>query len=504
MSQSHSNYLDSMYSGSLALLTDFYQLTMAYGYWQGGRADQEAVFHLSYRRNPFHGGYALSAGLESAIEWMKRFRFRKDDIEYLATLRGSDGALLFNREFLDYLGQMKFTCDIDAIPEGTVVFPHEPLVRVKGPILQCQILETPLLNLINFQTLIATKAARVTYAAGGDSVLEFGLRRAQGMDGGLSASRAAYLGGCDATSNALAGKVFGIPVRGTHAHSWVMSYEDELEAFKAYAEAMPNNAVFLVDTYQTIEGVKKACEIGKWLRKVGQKFIGIRLDSGDLAYLSQEARKLLDEAGFPEAQILASNDLDEELILSLKEQGAKVSVWGVGTHLVTGHGQSALGGVYKLSSLKEDSGKWIPKVKLSEQSIKISDPGILQVRRFFNDQGFLSDMIFDQTQSLEPPTRVIVDPEDFTRRRELPKELSYEDLLVPIFRKGVCVYQAPELAQVRNRAFSQLKMLHSGIKRFRNPHRYPVGLESRLSQLKTELIFKHRGYSEQITSGVKK
>jgi nicotinate phosphoribosyltransferase len=297
-------------------------------------------------------------------------------LEFLATLTGDDGKPLFESAFLEYLRALRFTCDVDAIPEGTVAFPHEPLLRITGPILQCQLLETALLNLINFQSLIATKAARVCLATQGEPVLEFGLRRAQGLDGGLAASRAAYIGGCAATSNVLAGKTFDIPVRGTHAHSWVMAFDDEREAFSAYAKAMPNNCVFLVDTYDTLEGVRRAVETGKWLRERGHEMVGIRLDSGDLAWLSVEARKILDNGGFPKALIVASNDLDEHIIASLKAQGAQINVWGVGTKLITAFDQPALGGVYKLGAIRGDDGRWVYKVKLSEQAAKVSTPGI--------------------------------------------------------------------------------------------------------------------------------
>ena len=312
--------LDELYRPPLALLTDLYQLTMAYGYWKLGRAEQEAVFHLFFRKPPFAGGYAVAAGLETAIEFLRAFRFDESDIAYLASLTGNDGRPLFDAEFLGHLGELRLAVDVDAMPEGTVAFGQEPLVRVRGPILQCQLLETPLLNIINFQTLIATKAARICEAAGDDSVLEFGLRRAQGIDGALSASRAAYIGGCSATSNVLAGKLFGIPVKGTHAHSWVMSFDTEAESFEQYAAVMPNNCVFLVDTYDTLDGVRQAAEVGKKLRRQGHELVGIRLDSGDLAYLSIEARKILDEAGFPDAGIVASNDLDEHLIENLRTQ----------------------------------------------------------------------------------------------------------------------------------------------------------------------------------------
>jgi nicotinate phosphoribosyltransferase len=324
-----------IYRQSLALLSDLYELTMAYSYWKAGITERQAVFGVFFREHPFQGGYTVAAGLESILEWIESLQFTDDDRSYLGGLAGNDGKPLFDPEFLDYLGNMEFTCDLDAVPEGTVVFPRQPLVRVTGPILQCQILETALLNLVNFQSLIATKAARVSMAARGDDVIEFGLRRAQGIDGGLSASRAAYLGGCAATSNLLAGKLFDIPVKGTLAHSWVMCFDTELESFEKYANAMPNNCVFLVDTYDSLEGVRHAIIVGGKLRDMGHRMIGIRLDSGDLAYLSIEARRMLDDAGFSEAVIVASNNLDEHVIASLKEQGATIGVWGVGTHLVT-------------------------------------------------------------------------------------------------------------------------------------------------------------------------
>ena len=285
---------------SSALLTDLYQLTMAGAYWKLGRAEDEAVFHLSFRRHPFGGEYTIAAGLSAAIDYLEGLQFEPDDLEYLSTLTGNDEKPLFDREFLSALADFRFCCDVDAIPEGTVVFPHEPLLRVRGPLLQGQLVETALLNSINFQTLIATKAARVCEAAAGDTVIEFGLRRAQGVDGGLSASRAAFIGGCAGTSNVLAGKLYGIPVLGTHAHSWVMCFDDELEAFEAYAAAMPNNCVFLVDTYDTLRGVERAIDVGRRLRRQGQSLVGVRLDSGDLASLSRQAREKLDAAGFEE------------------------------------------------------------------------------------------------------------------------------------------------------------------------------------------------------------
>lgn len=474
------------------LLTDLYQLTMAYGYWKAGKAEQEAVFELFFRKPPFQCGFTVAAGLTPVIDFLGAFCFTEDDVAYLRTLRGNDDRPLFEGKFLDYLKALRFTCDVHAIPEGTVVFPQEPLLRIQGPILQCQLIETAMLNLINFQSLVATKAARVCLAAQGEPVLEFGLRRAQGVDGALAASRAAHIGGCEATSNVLAGKLYGIPVRGTHAHSWVMSFDDELEAFRAYAEAMPNNCIFLVDTYDTLEGVRRAVEIGHWLRKHNHELAGIRLDSGDLAWLSIEARKILDEAGFPKAAIVASNELDENIITSLKDQGATINVWGVGTRLVTAYDQPALGGVYKLSAIRGKGGHWDYKVKLSEQTVKISNPGIHQVRRFHSQREFIADGIFDVERGA-PASFTVVDPLDPTRRKHLAPDTTFEDLLVPAFERGQQIYQSPPLDEIRQRTHSQLSRFHSGVKRFVNPHQYPVGLEVGLHDLRTELILKARG-----------
>src|SRR4029434_128136 len=322
-----------------ALLTDLYQLTMAFGYWKSGLEAKEAVFHLFFRNQPFKGGFSIACGLTDAIDYLGAFSFQADELSYLSTLTGNDGKPLFEPAFLDYLQTIKWNCNVDGIPEGTVVFPNEPLLRIQGPLIQCQLVETALLNTLSFQTLIATKAARVCLAAKSAPVIEFGLRRAQGADGALTASRAAFIGGGAATSNVLAGYRLGIPIRGTHAHSWVMAFDTEEEAFRAYAAAMPNNAIFLVDTYDTLKGVDHAIEMGRWLRQQGHDLAGIRLDSGDLAWLSIEARRMLDEAGFPTATIVASNDLDEQTIESLKLQGAQINVWGVGTKLVTAYDQ---------------------------------------------------------------------------------------------------------------------------------------------------------------------
>src|SRR5215813_8159885 len=485
-----------LYRSSLALLTDLYQLTMAYGYWKSGAQDKEAVFHLSFRKNPFQGGFSVACGLAYVVDFASHFRFTADDVAYLAELQGSDDKALFDREFLDYLQSLRFACHIDAIPEGTVVFPHEPLVRVQGPLIQCQLLETALLNLINFQTLIATKAARVCLAAKGEPVLEFGLRRAQGIDGALAATRAAYIGGCGATSNVLAGKLFGIPVRGTHAHSWVMSFDDELESFLAYAAAMPNNSIFLVDTYNTLEGVHNAVQVGQWLREHGHEMIGVRLDSGDFVQLSIETRKILNEAGFSKAVIVGSNDLDEHLITSLKERGATINVWGVGTKLVTGHDQPAMGGVYKLSAVRTPGEPWQYKIKLSEEAIKVSDPGILQVRRYSTDSEFLGDAIYDQETGLTGGC-TMVDPADPTECMTIPNGTPFTDLLVPVFRAGEAVYEAPPPSQVRQHAQDQLAGLQAGVKRFVDPQLYPVGLEQHLYEMKTQLISQARRATDE-------
>lgn len=479
--------IQGLYGTSLALLTDLYQVTMAYGYWKQGRQDHEAVFNLFFRRLPFAGGYAVAAGLAPAIEYLRGFRFQPDDLEYLATLTGADGAPLFEPAFFDYLAEMEFACDLDAIPEGTVVFAHEPLVRIRGPIIQAQLLETALLNIVNANTLFATKAARIVEAAHGDPVLEFGLRRAQGIDGGLTASRAAFIGGCAATSNVLAGKLFGIPVRGTHAHSWVMSFESELAAFEAYAEAMPNNCVFLVDTYDTLEGVRNAVRVGRALRERGHELLGVRLDSGDLAYLSVEARKILDGAGFPDAKIYASNDLDERTIEALKRQGAKIAVWGVGTRLSTAYDQPALGGVYKLSAVRLPGGDWEDRIKVSENPAKRSIPGLLQVRRYLRNGEYVGDVIYDERF---PPTGAVryVHPTDALRRNAFGAGVESEELLVPVFRGGRQVYDAPTAAEAQARLREQLARFHPGVRRFDNPHEYPAGIEEGLNERRNRMI----------------
>jgi nicotinate phosphoribosyltransferase len=484
--------LADVYRTSLALLTDLYQLTMAQAYWASGSSDKEAVFHLYFRKNPFEGGFAVACGLARAVDCLERFHFSPEDVAYLSRLRGNDDGPLFDPGFLRELASLELSCDVDAVPEGTAVFPQEPLVRVKGPILQAQLVETVLLNTVNFETLIATKAARVCLAARGEDVIDFGLRRAQGIDGGLSASRAAFVGGCAGTSNVLAGRLYGIPVKGTHAHSWVMSFATEQEAFDAYAEAQPNNCVLLVDTYDTLEGVRRAVETGKRLRARGHDLAGIRLDSGDLAYLSVEARKILDEEGFEKTAIVASNDLDEHVISSLEEQGAAIDVWGVGTRLVTGGDQAALGGVYKLAAVRQPGGPWQHRIKVSEQAVKTTTPGVQQVRRFQGEAGFLADIIYDEEQGL-PEEPVVVDPVDPTRRKRIEAGTTGVDLLEPVIRGGRVVGERPPLETARDRTAAQLARLHPGVKRFVHPHQYPVGLSAELQDLKTRLVLAARG-----------
>jgi nicotinate phosphoribosyltransferase len=481
--------LDDLYGGSLALLTDLYQLTMAAGYWKTGASERDAVFHLTYRRPPFAGGYAIAAGIAPAIAYLRKLRFTPGDLEYLASLRDAKGAPLFERGFLDALGALRFSCTVDAVPEGALVFPHEPIVRIIGPILQAQLVETALLAIINYQTLIATKAARVCQAARGAPVLEFGLRRAQGIDGGVAGSRAAYVGGAAATSNVLAGKLLGIPVRGTHAHSWVMAHPDELSAFRAYAAAMPGNCTFLVDTYDTLDGVANAIVVGRELRASGYELGGIRLDSGDLAHLSIEARRMLDAAGFPDAKIVASNDLDEHLINSLYEQGARIDVFGVGTKLVTAFDQPALGGVYKLGAMRID-GAWREVIKLSEQPIKISNPGVLQVKRLSRGSELVGDVIYDSERGFSGAA--LHDIEDPTRPPYSPAFDTAEDLLVTYLDRGEPVRALDDLDVARARAATDLARLSQRTRRFLNPQPYPVGLDRTVHARKQQLIAEAR------------
>ncbi len=460
---------------------------MASGYWNAGVSDYEAAFHVTFRENPFAGEFTVACGLATAIDFLRAFRFDETEIDYLASQRGNDGKALFSDGFLKYLRSLRLTCEIDAVPEGTLVFPNEPLVRVCGPIIQCQLLETALLNILNFESLIATKAARVCLAAENDPVIEFGLRRAQGVDGGLTAARSAYVGGSAGTSNLQAGQQFGIPVSGTQAHSWIMFFESESEAFTAYARAMPNNCVFLVDTYNSLDGVRHAIDVARQLRKNGHEMIGVRLDSGDRVGLSIETRRMLDKAGFTNAKIVCSGDLDEHIIADMKRHGAKIDMWGVGTKLTTGQPDAALGGIYKLGAVRRHGGRWQYRIKLSDEGAKTSCPGLLQVRRFCHPNGrFVADAICEIDHAIYQSC-LIVDPET-EEERKIPAQADYADLLVPIFRKGDLVYQVPQLSASRERARQQLSSLPPEVVRLDNPRAYPVGLEKSLHDLRSTLI----------------
>ncbi len=484
------------------MLTDLYQLTMAQAYLAAGIAGTSGCFHLFFRENPFGGGFAVTCGLEHAIDFLESFDFTGNDAAYLGTLRGADGTPLFNSEFLEWLTALDLDVSVCAIEEGTVVFPRVPLLRITGPLPACQLVETALLNCINFPTLVATKAARCRLAADGDPVIEFGLRRAQGPDGGIMASRAAYVGGCSATSNVKAAQRYGIPVAGTHAHSWVMAFDSEIEAFEAYADALPNNVTLLVDTYDTLDGVRKAVEVGRRLEARGGRLLGVRIDSGDLAWLSRRAREILDAAGFGEAQVVASNELDEHLIASLKDQGAAIDVWGVGTKLVTAWDQPALGGVYKLSAIRRPGDEsWVPRVKLSEQTAKVTTPGVLGVRRFTRPDGSLAgDMIYDVDHPPACDGATMVDPADSTRRKTFTAEQACTELLVPVFSGGKRVYTPPALDEARARAIAGVDSLDPTVRRFLNPHTYPVGLERGLHDLRRALVLKARGIAPEDAS----
>lgn len=479
---------------SIALLTDFYELTMAQGYWKIDKADEEAVFHLHYRKPPFEGTYVVTAGLEEVLALVEDFHFTKEDIDFLRRQKTRGGSPFFEEAFLKYLYEMRIVCDIDAIEEGRVVFPQEPLLRVQGPLLQVQLLETLLLNIINFQSLIATKASRVVWAAGSDPVIEFGLRRAQGLDGGLSASRASFIGGSTATSNVLAGKVYGIPVFGTQSHSWVMAFDSEQEAFYSFGKTSPGNCAFLLDTYDTLQGVKHAAQVAKKLQKEGIAIQSVRLDSGDLADLSQKVRAILDKEGFNHVKILASNELDEKIIRDLKLQGSAIDIWCVGTSLATGKDQGALDGVYKLSALRKKKESWNYRMKLSDQTAKVSTPGILQVRRFYEEGKAIGDMLWD---TLSPMGSVLqaIDSKDPMLHHFFDKQLAYEDLLIPVMKKGKRVYQTPPLQEIQNKTNQELSRFPDPMRRLMNPHPFFVGLEKSLFDRKMNLIHQFRSHS---------
>ncbi len=453
---------------------------MAYSYWRLNRHEETACFHLFYRKNPFGQGFAIACGLADAVDFLKEWRLDSSDLAYLASLKQPNGDAFFPATFLEYLYNLRLNIDLFAIPEGTVVFPNLPLLRVEGPLLQCQLIESALLNIINFQSLIATKAQRVCQAARGDTVLEFGLRRAQGPNGALGASRAAYVGGCDATSNTLAGKLYGIPVRGTHAHSFVTAFSSEIDAFKAYADVMPENCVLLVDTYNTIDGIKHAIDIGLWLKTQGHLLKGIRLDSGDMLALSIKAREMLDAAGLTETAIVASNSLNESIIAQLKAEGAPITVWGVGTQLVTAYDQPALDGVYKLSAIKSPTENTFEyKLKISEDAIKISNPGRHQVRRYLSGDAMLADVIYDVDLAIDD------DPQpNWLSENMVPVNLAdYDaavDLLKPILSQGQLVEPLEELETIRARVKEEVQQIHKA----QLTSDYAVGLEKRLAEKK--------------------
>ncbi len=479
---------------SYALLSDLYLLTMAQGYWACGKVEEQACFTMYFRDYPFKGGYAVACGMAQLADMLKDYRFSESDIEYLSTLDAPGGGKIFDPDFLDYLSNFKFACNIDAVEEGTIVFPHEPIVRVMGPILQCQLLETALLNCVNFETLIATKAARVCRAAQGHPVAEFGLRRAQGL-GGVWASRAAVVGGCASTSDVLAGKLFNIPVSGTHAHSWVMAFDSELEAFREFARVFPNDCILLVDTYDVDQGVQNAITVGLEMKERGERLLGIRIDSGDLAWLAKGARKALDEAGLQDCGIILSNDLDEYTIKSILGEGAPVTSWGVGTKLASAFDQPTLGGIYKLSAIKKTKdSEWTSCLKISESVSKLTLPGVLDVRRYYHDNGKIAgDMVFDITHEVDD-SEVIVDPLDDMRHKCL-RGLDFKTLLCPLTREGSVVLDVDKTTAIaaRDRAMAGLNELDESQLRMLNPHTYPVGLEYGLHERRRELVEQLRG-----------
>ena len=475
---------------NLSLLTDLYQLTMLQGYFEEKQANETVIFDMFFRNNPHSGGYSVCAGLQQVIEYIEGLHFADEDISYLKTLN------LFSDKFLSYLKDFKFTGDIYAIPEGSVIFPKEPIMKIVAPIMEAQLIETALLNIINHQSLIATKASRVVFAANGDTVLEFGLRRAQGPDAGIYGARAAMIAGCFATSNVLAGQMFDVPIRGTHAHSWVMSFSDELTAFRKYANLYPNACILLVDTYDTLKsGVPNAIKVFNEMREKGieLKNYGIRLDSGDLSYLSKKARQLLDNAGFKDAIISASNDLDENLISSLKLQGAKISSWGVGTNLITSKDCPAFGGVYKLSAVYESDKKaFKAKIKLSENAEKNTNPGNKKIYRIYDKdtKKIIADLICLEEETLNTSEELLLfDPLDTWKKTLLPADTYYtKELLVPIFKNGNCVYQSPSVMEIREYCKEEMDTLWEESRRLEYPHRTHVDLSQKLWDLKNSLL----------------
>ncbi len=477
-----------MDSKNLTLLTDLYELTMMQGYFEHG-SNETVVFDVFFRANPCGSGYSVTAGLQQAIDYIKNLNFSSDDVDYLRGLH------LFNDEFLHYLSGYHFSGSIYAIPEGTVVFPREPLLKVIAPIMEAQLVETALLNIINHQSLIATKTSRIVYAAEGDGIMEFGLRRAQGPDAGLYGARAAMIGGCVGTSNVLAGKEFDVPVKGTHAHSWIMSFPDEYTAFKTYARLYPTACFLLVDTYDTLKsGVPNAIRVFREMKEDGIELTnyGIRLDSGDLAYLSKKARKMLDEAGFPDAFISASNDLDEYLIHDLKMQGAAITSWGVGTNLITSKDCPAFGGVYKLAAIQNEAGEFVPKIKLSENTEKITNPGNKTIYRIYEkDTGKIkadlicfADEIFDPSNDL-----LLFDPiETWKKTRMKGGTYTIRELMVPVFINGECVYPPKSVSEIAAYCKEEKETLWDETKRLFNPHPVYVDLSQKLYDVKKSLL----------------
>ncbi len=473
---------------NLTLLTDLYQLTMMQGYFERG-SKETVVFDMFFRSNPNKAGYSIAAGLEQVIEYIKGLHFTYEDVAYLRRLR------IFSDEFLHYLSGFHFSGDIFAIPEGTVVFPKEPMIKVIAPIMEAQLIETAILNIVNHQSLIATKAARVVYAAAGDTVLEFGLRRAQGPDAGLYGARAAMIGGCAATSNVLAGEMFDVPISGTHAHSWVMSFPDEYTAFKTYANLYPNACTLLVDTYDTLKsGVPNAIRVFTEMREAGIPLTkyGIRLDSGDLAYLSKKARKMLDEAGFEDAVISASNDLDEFLIHDLKIQGAKITAWGVGTNLITSKDNPAFGGVYKLAAIQQPDGKFVSKIKLSENEEKITNPGNKTIYRIYDKETgkMRADVIcFADEFISENHDLLLFDPVATWKKTKLAAgTFTVRELLLPIFLNGECVYESPTVKEIAEYCKQEKETLWDETMRLFNPHKVYIDLSQKLYDEKQSLL----------------
>lgn len=473
---------------NLTLLTDLYELTMMQGYFNK-QSNEIVVFDAFFRNNPDNSGYSIMAGLEQVIEYIKNLNFSYDDVEYLRSLG------IFSEDFLSYLSGFHFSGSIYAIPEGSMIFPKEPLLKVIAPIMEAQLVETAILNIINHQCLIATKASRVVFAAQGDGIMEFGLRRAQGPDAGLYGARAAIIGGCIGTSNVLAGEMFDVPVMGTHAHSWIMSFPDEYTAFKAYADLYPDACTLLVDTYDTLKsGVPNAIRVFQEMRDAGihSKNYGIRLDSGDLAYLSKKAREMLDNAGFPDASIAASNDLDEYLIHDLKMQGATINSWGVGTHLITSKNCPSFGGVYKLAAIQNEDGVFEPKIKISENTEKITNPGNKTIYRVYeNETGKIkadlicfADETFDESKDL-----ILFDPQATWKKTRLRGgTYRMRELLVPIFINGSCVYESPSVKEIAAYCKEEKATLWDETQRLFFPHNVYVDLSQRLYDEKKRLL----------------